>query len=327
MKPEEGEPVRKSRVRKSDIEALKPSLSGLKPRSAEDALDPSLLTMEVWTELLDIFKLQYSAELSFLHQPTFSSRVRNCMNQNRDSQPGSEFLTSRAWLLAFLTLTTRFHPELRAHFAEQDSEKKKDQLAASEFFATAQEPNLGSLSFNTTSIELVQTHLMLSVHYWGMCRGETAWTHLQQAISKAQLLGLQREEDGRDNRVSSSRVRSSGLPSSQDVQENIRKEIRRRTLYSCFILDRYLSGGRDRATRINVETLRVRLPGSDDAFVFGEKSETGFLNMEGAGKSLDGVPRIRQVCTGEDESVLSRYIRLVEIWGRFSKWSCTGGRR
>ena len=331
VKPEDGEPVRKSRARKSDVESLKPSLSVPKPRSTEDPFDPSLLTMEVWTELLDIFKLQYNTELSFLHQPTFSARVRATMNQNqiKDMPASIEFTTSKAWLLAFLTLTARFHPELRNHFADQDSEKKNDQLAASEFYASAQEPSLGTLSFNTTSIELVQTHLMLSVHYWGMCRGETAWTHLQQAISKAQLIGLPREDedDGTEVEVTPQPVDDSEQPSSQDVQDNITKEIRRRTLFSCFILDRYLSGGRDRALRIDVENLRVRLPGSDDAFVFGEKSETGFLQVKETGKILDGMRLVRQVHTGDDESVLSRYIRLVEIWGRFSKWSCLGGRR
>jgi len=69
---------------------------------------------------------------------------------------------------------------------------------------------------------------------------------------------------------------------------------------------------------ISAQQLKVQLPCSDDQFLFVRDVRTGFLDQAWS-------PRADE--TGNDDGVLSRYIRLVEIFGRFSEWSYAGGRR
>lgn len=149
-------------------------------------------------------------------------------------------------------------------------------------------------------------------------------------------MGLSSEDDlaivGNPNSVSVEEVERLGvkrkilkLGAKLDTEAFVSREIKRRTMWSCFIIDRYLSSGRARP-QMDVETLHVQLPCSADDFRLGTNVKTEFLRLgvepPQEDNSLTG--QLTQTGTGSD---LSIYIRLVEIWGRFSKWSCAGGRR
>ena len=100
------------------------------------------------------------------------------------------------------------------------------------------------------------------------------------------------------------------------------REIRRRTMWSCFILDRYLSFGRNRP-QMDTEPLNIQLPCSEPDFQFYRdgRAEFHYRNMDD-----DGTIKGKYTQVGSS-SILSIYIRLVGIWGRLSKWSSAGGRR
>jgi hypothetical protein len=104
------------------------------------------------------------------------------------------------------------------------------------------------------------------------------------------------------------------------------REIKRRIMWSCFILDRYLSSGRRRPQMI-AETLHIQLPCSDMDFQFCRNVKTEFLYPDADFPQDDDTVVAGQFAPVRSSSILSIYIRLVEIWGRFSKWSCAGGRR
>lgn len=104
------------------------------------------------------------------------------------------------------------------------------------------------------------------------------------------------------------------------------REIKRRIMWSCFILDRYLSSGRSRPQMI-AETLHIQLPCSDVDFQFCRNVKTEFLYPNADVPQDDDTVITRQFAQVGSSSILSIYIKLVEIWGRFSKWSCAGGRR
>jgi hypothetical protein len=110
-----------------------------------------------------------------------------------------------------------------------------------------------------------------------------------------------------------------------DSQAFIAREINRRTMWSCFILDRYLSSGRARP-QMDVNSLSIQLPCSEEDFRFGTNVKTAFLK-EGGELALYDESSYHKRMQVDTSSVLSIYIRLVEIWGGFSKWSCAGGRR
>ena len=115
-----GDGVKRQRPRKSIHAFVGHPGAGSRPspRPLLDALDPSLLTPAVWQELFDIFQIHYSADLPFLHPPTFLKPLHNAKFQTSSTEPNSPPVRppgSPEFLLAFLALTARFHPKLVSH--------------------------------------------------------------------------------------------------------------------------------------------------------------------------------------------------------------------
>lgn len=375
-----GDGERRQRPRKSNHTFAANGTSGSResPRPHLDALDPRLLTPSVWQELFDIFQIHYSADLPFLHPPTFLKPLHqaNLQASSTESNTAARPPASPEFLLAFLALTARFHPKLVAHHCPPTSTRASNPLIASEYYAEAASARLsGSWNDNRTpDIERTQAGLMLGLHEWGMCRGARAWLTIGYAIRSAQAMGLQYELDLDDEPLSRSlalnceaerlgvnarRNLSFGMKDEGDAF--IQQEVRRRTFWSCYIMDRYLSSGKYRPQMLHAKELRIQLPASERSFLFAEKVRTLML-----GEEEDGVARRAEVQshrqasvllgttgtpepkmapspksialheaeddrerleTGPDEGLVSRYIKILEIYGRIVKWSCAGGRR
>ncbi|KAK5132420.1 hypothetical protein LTR08_009103 [Meristemomyces frigidus] len=345
-----------------------------------DALDSRLLTPTVWQELFDIFMVHYSADLPFLHRPTFLKPLRQVSMQpaaaavsllpetNATARPQA----SPVLLLAFLALTARFHPKVVAHHSPSTAARPSNPLIASEYYAAAANELLAtSLTDNCVhDIERTQAALMLGLHEWGMCRGGKAWLTIGMAIRAAQAMGLQYELDLDDEPMSRSRALGSeaewmgvgcnrktsttGAKTEEDVF--IEQEIRRRTFWSCYIMDRYLSSGKYRPQMLHAHELRIQLPASESSFMHAEKVRTLMLGEEEHGVARAEVQSHRQqsvmigTCNtperrmaqspkqetveekgklevGAEEGLVSRYVKILEIYGRVVQWSCAGGRR
>ncbi|KAF2761591.1 hypothetical protein EJ05DRAFT_507244 [Pseudovirgaria hyperparasitica] len=330
-----------------------------------DALDPSIITPQTWTELFDIFQLHYSTDLPFLHPPTFQKPLRKSalhspITNNPEKAPPLTPPASSLLLLAFLALTSRFHSTLIVHHSSS-----KNPLVAAEYYASAAKDKLSGIygeDMGKPDLERIQALLMLGLHEWSMCRGAKAWIMIGGAVRTAQILGLQFEQELDDQPLSSSvalnveahhigihRDRGGMTSRGETFTE---QEVRRRTFWSCFIMDRYLSSGKYRPQMLDVKDLRIQLPSSDRAFLFGEKVRTALLGDElnqGSSRSevqnnrqasLQRVDRGRQSFdsrssdtekgrweVNQDEGVLSRFIRILDLHGKVVKWSCAGGRR
>ncbi|KAE8451704.1 hypothetical protein EG329_003161 [Mollisiaceae sp. DMI_Dod_QoI] len=299
-------------------------------KPGEDVLESPILTRKVWDDLYEIFKLHFSTEMPFLHPPTFRNRMRAAANPRDPSTSPADIEEGRVLLLGVLTLTARFHPGLVAHHSPNGD----DPLAASEYYASALAAAFGPTirNISTPSLENIQALLMLGLYDWGQTRGMSAWLYVGLAIRLAFPMGLAFEDDpdkllsstlmSRDSRGitrTATIIKSSATPR----EDAIEKEVRRRTLWSCFIMDRMLGAGKERPTMITVDMLRVQLPCSDDQFLFVHNVKTGFLNSYW----LDGTAVDNELTSVNDDGVLSRYIRLVDIFGRLSEWSYAGGRR
>ncbi len=149
-------------------------------------------------------------------------------------------------------------------------------------------------------------------------------------------MGLMFEEDadptGGSDRPSVEPARQYGLGvkaksrSEDQSQVIIHREIKRRTAYSLFILDRYLASGKHRPQMFSIDDLHVQLPCSEEDFRFGTDVTTGYLKPP-AGDLDDDAMEVSDRIEVDKSQVLSMYIRLVEIWGRLARWSCKGGRR
>ncbi|KAM3424679.1 hypothetical protein BST61_g6666 [Cercospora zeina] len=383
-----GDAERRQRPRKSASTAYPPHpAAGPRdsPRLSLDALDARLLTPDVWQELFDIFQQHYSADLPFLHPPTFLKPVQLTTQLPQPAHgppthptPSARPPASNEFLLAFLALTARFHKKLVAHHSPPTATRPSNPLIASEYYAAAANEKLASIWTDNRchDIERCQAALMLGLHEWGMCRGAKAWLTVGIAIRAAQAMGLQYEMDLDDEPLSRSLAlsaeaermgvvsgRKSSVASSKSTEDAfILQEVRRRTFWSCYIMDRYLSSGKYRPQMLHARELRIQLPASERSFLFAEKVRTLMLGEEDgslAGPGRAEVQSQRQqsvrlgtsrtpetsrapsprsawreddedkgrVEIGSDEGLVSRYVKILEIYGKVVKWSCAGGRR
>lgn len=295
---------------------------------AEEVLSYPFLTSDVWDQLLDIYRLHFATELPFLHLPTLKEKMSR--RQGKDSEPSSEL---NLVLLGILALTARFHPDLVKYISHLStpqgssarphaSQPRFEPLSASTFFANALSTALGPLktAMTVVSVERVQAFLMLGLFEWSRRdpeSGSGAWMYIGTAIRIAQILRLGLDDKAwksQGNHLRKPTIPSSSSRGSSEI--GIIREIRRRTMFSCLILDRLLACGHERVSIIRPEDLQIQLPCTDMAFDLALDVYTGFL------RPPSDLPR--QMVN--DDGVLSRFIRLVDLWGSISSYSSTGGR-
>ncbi|TKA74229.1 hypothetical protein B0A49_02028 [Cryomyces minteri] len=268
------------------------------------------LIRAIWSELFDIFQINFSTDFPFVHPPTFLKPLRQMGLQPPQADDGPpppipRPPASATFLLAFLALTARFHPVLIAHHSPATSTRPSNPIVASEYYANAANARVaGSYGDNlgALDIECIQALLMLGLHEWGMCRGARAWITVGIAVRSAQLMGLQYEQDLDDEPLSRSMALHSeaqhfGIGHTEGPKSSrhggdafVKQEIRRRTFWSCVIMDRYLSSGKHRPQMLDVKDLRIQLPSSERAFLFGEKVRTLLLGEET--KQAAGIAKI-----------------------------------
>lgn len=294
------------------------------PHYAEEALSQGFLTEELWDSLFQIYKLHFSTELPFLHIPTLKEKISDRLRGKLDMSPDTNLI-----LLGVLTLTGRYHQGLVKYVANQVNPgtgsarsrpvyTKFEPTEASEYYCDILTRSLGGFKHGISqgSVERVQVFLMLGLYEWmqsGKDGGLCAWMYVGIAIRMAQALGL----GYGDKQNTRSRATSHEKPGRNTNNFDLIKieEIKRRTMFSCLILDRMMSCGPNRVSTIQSGDLQIRLPCSEEAFDFSKDVFTGFLGDHESSHPI------------EDDSVLSRFIRLVDLWGSISKFSFSGGRR
>lgn len=344
----------------------------------------SIMTLTMLTiRQFDIFQLHYSTDLPFIHPPTFLKPLRQANALGPLYKPGTAEQSSPVqppasteFLLAFLALTARFHPKLIAHHSPANSNRPSNPLIASEYYASAASARMKSVSgekLGLYDLETTQAILMLVLHDWGMNRGAQAWAYLGVAIRSAQAMGLQYEADldsspfsrlvpvNNEGKKSSPASGRDSFHSGSSNDAFIQTEIRRRTFWACFILDRYLSNGKYRPQSLSAKSTQIQLPASEQAFLFGEPVRTlrlGEMPADSPSLRSDVQPQRRASLIGEalngamkrhssfsnglngqveeehnkwevgvEEGLVSRYIKILDIYGKVVDWACCGGRK
>ena len=102
------------------------------------------------------------------------------------------------------------------------------------------------------------------------------------------------------------------------------REIRRRTMWACFLMDRFNSSGTQRPTFANEENIKVQLPIKESHFQ---------MEIPGPTENLDGeVPNPVSADGGQASNpkgnmgVAAYMIRLIAVWGRVIKHLNLGGK-
>ncbi|KAL0929389.1 C6 transcription factor [Colletotrichum truncatum] len=281
---------------------------------AEDVLSMPCLSESMWHQLFDIYKLHISTELPFLHIPT----LKDVIHKKETEPPTAD---DNLILLGALALTVKFQPELVKYVTCQIHNNatrarsrggypKPNPSAASEYFANALTTALGPLELALTSASVVrvQAFLMLGLHKWSQPDGGlAAWVFVGVAIRMAQGLKLGIEAT---SQLSDFNKSYKGHSESWKAQE-----IKRRTMFSCLIMDCLLSCGAGRASMMRSDELQIQLPCEEPAFDLSRVVCTGFLQQPEP-----------QIGRHIDNSVLSRFIQFVDLWGDIAKYSVAGGR-
>lgn len=102
------------------------------------------------------------------------------------------------------------------------------------------------------------------------------------------------------------------------------REIRRRTMWACFLMDRFTSSGTERPMFEHEETIKVQLPIKEAHFQ---------MELPGPTESLDGnVPNPVTAETGQltdpkdNMGVAAYMIRIIALWGRVIEYLNMGGK-
>ncbi|KAF1943257.1 hypothetical protein EJ02DRAFT_374124 [Clathrospora elynae] len=329
----------------------------------EDALESPLLTAQVWEELFGIYEKHFSIDFPFLQKKTFLSSVQQQQQQRQQQQqssvtshnaqaptPSSILQPYPPLLLAFLTQTARFHEKLV-------QEKNNDPIATAQFYAQATRTQMGTdILDRKPTLEMTQTLLLLGYYEWTALQGTKGWMKITHAISIAIVLGYPYIDDkkkvgAKENESRRGNAFKEGEIRLSEKDQVILRETRRRTFWSCCLMDCYLSWGRNRPPMLRKEHFQnIQLPCTDGAFEYGRKVQTRLLGEDDAAYSkrraewresanrehdnqdeqrnrLANQPDDVQWEVGDLEGELTWYIKVVDVFGEIVKWSCDSGRR
>lgn len=169
------------------------------------------------------------------------------------------------------------------------------------------------------NITILTCLLLLGLHEFGTCHGGRSWSLGGQAIRMAFALQLHKD------------VQQDPRPIvGDDALSFVDREIRRRTMWACFMMDRLNSSGTDRPTFIKEETIKIQLPIKEKNFQLDMPGPTE--NLAGRPVTLpldmaDGLDDVGQhFSPGENMGVAAYMVRTIAIWGRVISYLNQGGK-
>ncbi|KAK5989542.1 putative transcriptional regulatory PB1A11.04c-like protein [Cladobotryum mycophilum] len=273
----------------SDTTAPSSVLSGSTVASSSTAVDDGIERPKV--NLSDVDPLDYmtdevkqsylrcSYKWSFHHIPTLFTEIRN---RSLDK--------SVAW--AMLALIIRFSQKAPDGFATQ--------IETSNAFA-AHTRALILPSIDDPTLQRIQVLLMLTGHSWGAGEGKRAWVYLGMAVRMCQIMGLFEE--------------CSNSSATMSKEEFIHNEERRRTAWTCFLMDSLLSGGKGRGRSLSADHMNIQLPCDTGNFNFGEP--VCCARIDGS------LPTGRPTLPTGKLGIVAYSMRAADIWGAVAKWACS----
>lgn len=183
-------------------------------------------------------------------------------------------------------------------FLKNPPEGFSSQIQTSNYFA-AHTRSLILPSIDEPSLQRIQVLLMLTGHGWGSGEGRRAWVYLGMAVRMAQIMGLFDDPP----------------VGAQTKEEFIHGEERRRTAWTCFLMDSLLSGGKGRERLLSADSMHIQLPCDSGNFIFGEPVICPHID----GLRSDGNPHVSLGKLG----IVAYSMRVADIWGAVAKWSCS----
>ena len=254
----------------------------------------SLPDREIQEHLAEVFfDYLYCQSYPLLHKPSFMRKLA------QGSVP--PVLT-----LAVCAISARFsnHPTVRTEPA----------FLRGESWASAAR-DIALRRYDTPNITILIVYLILGLHEFGTCQGGRSWMFGGMAQRMAYALQLHKDLDH------DPRGRATDEKSELTFTD---REIRRRTMWSCFLMDRFNSSGTDRPIFVGEQYILAQLPIKESYFQ---------MEITGPTEDLEGnVPNpvaeeSGQMANAKDNMGVTAYlIRLVAIWGKLIKYLNLGGK-
>ncbi|GFP57326.1 uncharacterized transcriptional regulatory protein C1327.01c [Trichoderma asperellum] len=259
-------------------------------REGRDALPPK----DVQEHLTEVFfDNVYGQSYHLLHKPSYIRKLKN------DTLPPVLVLSVCA-IAARFTSSPKF------------TSSTKQFMRGEEWASHARE--ICTRRYDWPNITILTCLLILGMHEFGTCHGGRAWALGGQAIRMAFALHLHKDLEY-DPQMRNRKIKLSFID----------REIRRRVMWACFMMDRFNSSGTDRPLFIKEDTLKIPLPVAERHFQFDMPAQTEYLdgtvpNSELSDQGQTGVlPR-------DNMGAAAYTIRSISIWGRVVTYLNQGGR-
>lgn len=253
----------------------------------------SLPPIEIQEHLAEVFfDCIYGQSYLLLHKPSFMRKLK-------------VKAVPPVLILAVCAVSARFstHPQVNS---EPAFLRGDDWANAASAIALKRhdEPN----------ITILTVFLILGLHEFGACHGGRSWSFGGQALRMAYALQLHQELDhdplGQNNTTSQLSFTD--------------REIRRRTMWACLLMDRYNSSGSQRPPIGNEKFMQIQLPIKESHFQMEIPGPTEDLS----GSVPNPVPNgVGELSDPKGNMGVSAYIiRGIMIWGRTVDYLNLGGK-
>ena len=248
---------------------------------------------EIQEHLAEVFfDYVYGQSYPLLHKPSFMRRL-------------AQGTIPPVLILAVCAMAARFsnHPEVRTEPAF---------LRGENWASVARD--IALRRYDTPNITILIVYLILGLHEFGTCQGGRSWMFGGMAQRMAYALQLHKDLDHEPKRDANEKTELTFTD----------REIRRRTMWSCFLMDRFNSSGTERPIFVGEHYIRAQLPIKDKYYQ---------MEVTGPTEDLEGLvpnpvpPNTGQMSDAKENMGVSAWlIRLVAIWGRLINYINLGGK-
>ncbi|KAH8692827.1 putative C6 transcription factor [Talaromyces proteolyticus] len=253
-----------------------------------------LPSVEIQEHLSEVFfDCVYGQSYLLLHKPSFMRKLK----------AGT---IPPVLILAVCAVSARFstHPQINSEPAFLRGENWANP-AATIALSRHDEPN----------ITILTVFLLLGLHEFGTCHGGRSWSFGGQALRMAYALQLHREVD-------SDPFGQNGKLSELSCTD---REIRRRTMWASFLMDRYNSSGSQRPPIGNEKFIQIQLPVKESHFLMEIPGPTEDLSGDVPNPVPEGQGQISD--PKANMGVSGYIIRAIIIWGHIVDYLNLGGKR
>ena len=169
--------------------------------------------------------------------------------------------------------------------------------------------------YDEPSITILTVYLILGLHEFGTCQGGRSWMFCGMAMRMAYALQLHRE------------VAYDPLGRKEDKSSELSptdREIRRRTMWACFLMDRFNSSGTERPSIAIESHIKVQLPIRESNFQMEISGPTQDLQGAVPNPVAAGLGQISD--PSANMGVAAYLIKVIALWGRVVRYLNLGGK-